>query len=226
MNNFQNGLSSRSNSGIDGQFAHEPLDPQSVPCPPGLSSSADKTELPSGEVTAMDLYGIKALQSLIKMENTERTATSIGIDLNMCGIDMSREKSGMRISEHFASPWIETTRSEVEPSFDLPESFKIDNLPNPELKISTFNDETLFFIFYTRPKDIMQELAARELNARNWRYHKGIQLWLTKDSSSEPIQDETGTSERGVYIFFDPNSWERVKKQLLLQYNQIQAPIS
>jgi CCR4-NOT transcription complex subunit 2 len=33
-------------------------------------------------------------------------------------------------------------------------------------KIPNFTDETLFFIFYSQPRDYMQELAAQELCAR------------------------------------------------------------
>ncbi len=70
------------------------------------------------------------------------------------------------------------------------------------------------------PRDIMQELAARELTSRNWRFHKELKMWLTKDLNSEPIQN-TAQSERGVYIFFDPTSWENVKKEFILYYQSI-----
>lgn len=60
------------------------------------------------------------------------------------------------------------------------------------------------------PKDSMQEAAAVELTSRNWRYHKELKLWLTKDPLSEPIQ-QTAQEERGIYIFFDPRPWEKTK---------------
>ena len=47
------------------------------------------------------------------------------------------------------------------------------------------------------PHDIMQELAAQELTARDWRWHKLLRQWLQKDtreannSSSMPIIDLT-----------------------------------
>lgn len=46
--------------------------------------------------------------------------------------------------------------------------------------------------------------------ARNWRYHMVHKLWVTKDDSVrvEPISDQ---AERGVYIFFDPTTWERIR---------------
>lgn len=33
----------------------------------------------------------------------------------------------------------------------------------------------------------------------NWRYHKELRLWLTKEAGSEPIQ-KTATYERGSYM--------------------------
>ncbi len=46
---------------------------------------------------------------------------------------------------------------------------------------------------------------------RNWRYHKDLHLWLTKDQNTEPTQ-KTPTYERGNYVFFDPGSWEKITK--------------
>ena len=70
------------------------------------------------------------------------------------------------------------------------------------------------------PRDAMQEAAAVELTNRNWRYHKELRMWLTKDPMSEPIQ-QSGQAERGIYIFFDPHSWEKVKKEYYLFYPAI-----
>ena len=49
----------------------------------------------------------------------------------------------------------------------------------------------------------------------NWRYHKELRLWLTKEAGTEPTQ-KTQSYERGSYIFFDPTLWERVKKDFVL----------
>ena len=68
----------------------------------------------------------------------------------------------------------------------------------------------------------MQEMAAHELYVRvcsrrrvpvltrmcgrrykhNWRYHKELRLWLTKEAGTEPIQ-KTATYERGTYMCVD-----------------------
>ncbi|CDK24492.1 unnamed protein product [Kuraishia capsulata CBS 1993] len=168
----------------------------------------------------MDKYGLKGLLGMIKMENNDQTMIANGTDLSMIGLDMDPKHTKGKISRFFASPWVETSRSEVEPDFVKPASFELSDLSQPEEQMRKFNDETLFFIFYTKTRDIMQELAARELFNRNWRYHKDLQVWLTKDSQVEPIQN-TPQSERGVYIFFDPHTWESVRKEFVLFYQSI-----
>lgn len=71
----------------------------------------------------------------------------------------------------------------------------------------------------------MQEAAAEQLYKRNWRYHKDLHLWLTKDVGSEPTQ-KTATYERGSYIFFDPNVWEKVQKEHVLVFEHLETRVS
>lgn len=141
-----------------------------------------------------------------------------GIDPNMLGVDLMSKK---KLLNTFSSPWIETSRSDVEPIFTIPSSFKGIEMKVPlEQRIQSFNDQTLFFIFYSKPRDSIQELAARELQERNWKYHKELQVWLTKDPNSEPRQ-LSPMAEEGCYIFFDPMNWDYVTKSLTLYYNSL-----
>ncbi|ODQ58624.1 hypothetical protein WICANDRAFT_84400 [Wickerhamomyces anomalus NRRL Y-366-8] len=170
----------------------------------------------------MDRYGLNGLLGLLRAENPDQNTVAIGSDLNILGLDMSEKSIDVKLSKTFPSPWIETSRSEVEPQFTVPEYFKVDSLSKVEDKLTLFTDETLFYIFYTRTKDVLQELSARELMNRNWRYHKELQVWLTKDSNTEPIQ-QSPQSERGLYIFFDPHNWEKVRKEFILYYQAIMS---
>lgn len=171
----------------------------------------------------MDKYGLRGISSLLKMTQTDETKFAIGQDVNLIGLNLSKDS---QILKNLSSPWIETSRSDVEPYFTLPESIQSKNLvPVPEPcdnKIQLFSDETLFYIFYMKPRDTLQEYAARELVARNWRYHKDIQVWLTKDSNVEPVLISPDV-EKGVYIFFDPHNWEKIKKEFVLHYSSVQA---
>ncbi|EAX95179.1 hypothetical protein TVAG_032460 [Trichomonas vaginalis G3] len=38
-------------------------------------------------------------------------------------------------------------------------------------------DETLFFMFYAQPHDIVQEIAAQELIKRGWKYSSKTMMW-------------------------------------------------
>ena len=51
----------------------------------------------------------------------------------------------------------------------------------PALKtghLSKFQLETLFYIFYALPKDVLQAYAAQELYTRDWRYHVESKVWF------------------------------------------------
>jgi len=51
----------------------------------------------------------------------------------------------------------------VEPEYQLPNCYTVVNTQPVHSKIGSFSDETLFYIFYTMPRDIMQEVVVAEL---------------------------------------------------------------
>ena len=90
--------------------------------------------------------------------------------------------------------------------------------------MNLYSEETLLYIFYSMPRDMLQIAAASELHRRDWRYHKEHKLWLTRAPNTEPSQ-KTPTFERGSYIFFDTTSWDKVRKDnFVLMYDQIEPP--
>lgn len=190
----------------------------------------------------MDKFGLKALVPLIELENTEISkqydhSMTIGTDLSsmLHSLGIPSDGKRQRVLDTFQSPWAETSRSEVEPRFYIPESFS--NIPNvlqstvtppcfdsvqtDQQRVSLFQDETLFYLFYKHPGTVIQELTYLELRKRNWRYHKTLKAWLTKDPMMEPIVSQDGLSERGSYVFFDPQRWEKCQRDFLLFYNAI-----
>jgi CCR4-NOT transcription complex subunit 2 len=80
----------------------------------------------------------------------------------------------------------------------------------PALKtghLSKFQLETLFYIFYALPKDVLQAYAAQELYTREWRYHADLKLWFKRATPADGIAaSPLGTPQ---YLYFDINSWER-----------------
>lgn len=79
----------------------------------------------------------------------------------------------------------------------------------PALKtghLSKFQLETLFYIFYALPKDVLQAYAAQELYTRDWRYHGDLKLWFKRAVPNDGI---TLAASSPQYLYFDITSWER-----------------
>lgn len=79
----------------------------------------------------------------------------------------------------------------------------------PALKtghLSKFQLETLFYIFYALPKDVLQAYAAQELYAREWKFHVELKLWFKRASPADGVSSSAGGMQ---FIYFDINQWER-----------------
>lgn len=65
----------------------------------------------------------------------------------------------------FITPWADQSAAHsVEPDFNLPACYLSVQAPPPgPQKAAGFSDETLFFMFYSSPRDALQEVAAQEL---------------------------------------------------------------
>nr|POE87715.1 isoform 3 of ccr4-not transcription complex subunit 2 [Quercus suber]POF00909.1 isoform 3 of ccr4-not transcription complex subunit 2 [Quercus suber] len=114
------------------------------------------------------------------------------------------------------------------PEYTLPSAYTVTNVPQISSRISAMSDG-----------DNDQELAAMELSAREWRWHKVLRQWLQKDSPANLTQASAivdlatntpvGTQpvrvaervERGVYVFFDPTNWRRERREFTLDYDQL-----
>ncbi|GAA5968201.1 hypothetical protein JCM3765_003702 [Sporobolomyces pararoseus] len=168
-----------------------------------------------------DRFGLIGLLHIIKTANTDQGMLALGNDLTNLGLDLGAPDN---LYSNFITPWSDSKTAQVlniEPEYTLPSCYNVQP-PPANTKIGNFSDETLFFIFYSQPRDAMQEMAAHELYKHNWRYHKELKLWLTKEAGTEPVQ-KTATFERGSYIFFDPVLWERVRRDFILQFDQLET---
>lgn len=190
----------------------------------------------------MSKFGLQKLVPLIRADEEKDGkvydhSMTIGTDLSsmLHSLGIPRDSKHHRVLDTFQSPWAETSRSEVEPKYYIPESFKnipdvlqskttpptFDDVQTDEQRVALFQDETLFYLFYKHPGTVIQELTYLELRKRNWRYHKGLKAWLTKDPMMEPVVAADGLSERGSYVFFDPQRWEKCQRDFPLFYSAI-----
>lgn len=115
----------------------------------------------------------------------------------------------------------------LDSDFQIPDCYIVQNVAPIQQRISGFTEDTLFYIFYTSPKDIIQEEVATELMSRKWRFHMKEKMWLTRDdATSNPVIIEKDVCEQGYYIWWDYRSWKRVRKMYILRYEDLDDHLS
>ncbi|GAX10842.1 CCR4-NOT transcription complex subunit 2 [Fistulifera solaris] len=170
-----------------GSTQHPPMN-RSAPSAGAIGSAA--SVVAGGSALSGD-YGLLGLLGVIRMTDADRNALALGSDLTLLGLNLG---STEQIYSTFSGPWSDGAPAK-EPHFQLPSCYY---MQAPALKtghLSKFQLETLFYIFYSLPKDVLQAYAAQELYTREWRYHGELKLWFKRDN--------------GSYLYFDINSWER-----------------
>ncbi|KZW02888.1 hypothetical protein EXIGLDRAFT_759596 [Exidia glandulosa HHB12029] len=187
----------------------------------GLNQPSGLPQTPAQQIliSPADRWGLMGLLALIKATDPDVNLLSYGQDLGTMGMDMNA--SG-HISGSFITPWADSSAAHsVEPDFHLPPCYNIHAAPPGPSKAAAFSDETLFFMFYSSPRDQLQEIAAQELYNRAWRFHKEHRLWIIKEHGASPSQKIPG-GEVGVYQCFDPENWERQRKQMQVLYSDLE----
>ncbi|KAH9624393.1 hypothetical protein KSS87_017948 [Heliosperma pusillum] len=168
---------------------------------------------------APDPFGLLGLLSVIRMSDPDLTSLALGIDLTTLGLNLN---SSENLYKTFSSPWSDEP-AKGEPDFNIPECY-FGKQP-PVLNqgyFAKFPLQTLFFIFYSMPKDEAQLYAANELYNRSWFFHKDLRLWLMRVPNME-LPLKTNTHERGSYLAFDPNSWDTsLKENFVIHYELVE----
>ncbi|XP_062082519.1 probable NOT transcription complex subunit VIP2 isoform X2 [Humulus lupulus] len=169
--------------------------------------------------SAPDRYGLLGLLSVIRMSDPDLTSLALGIDLTTLGLNLNSTEN---LHKTFGSPWSDEP-AKGDPEFNVPQCYYAKQPPAlHQGYFSKFTVETLFYIFYSMPKDEAQLYAANELYNRGWFYHKEHRLWFIRVPNMEPLV-KTNTYERGSYHCFDPNTFETIRKDnFVLHYEMLE----
>ncbi|PIA24927.1 hypothetical protein AQUCO_14200006v1 [Aquilegia coerulea] len=169
--------------------------------------------------TATDRFGLLGLLSVIRMSDPDLTSLALGIDLTTLGLNLN---SGEDLHKKFVSPWSDGP-TKGGPEYNVPECYYAKQPPVlHQGYFSKFKAHTLFYIFYSMPRDEAQLYAANELSSRGWFFHKEMKIWLTRVPNIDPLV-KTTAYERGSYLCFDPSIWETVRKDnFVLQYELLE----
>ncbi|PIL35140.1 hypothetical protein GSI_02929 [Ganoderma sinense ZZ0214-1] len=187
--------------------------------PAHATSAVPQTPAQQVLMSPADRWGLLGLLALIKSADPDQSLLAIGTDLGTMGLDMQNPGS---LYSTFITPWADSSAAHtVEPDFHLPACYNVQPPPPGPSKAAAFSDETLFFMFYSSPRDALQEIAAQELFNRNWRYHKDLRLWITKESGTQ-ISAKIAGGEQGRYSYWDPEMWEKAQKDLTVLYSDLE----
>jgi CCR4-NOT transcription complex subunit 2 len=201
---------------------------------------------------------MSGLAEMVSMAlNGRMGPTQFGLDLAVTGLKLDQTEP---LGRSFVSPWFDSAAGLASSSFIgssnglesvLPVCYNVQPSPAVTSKIPGFADETLFYMFYAMPGDRMQDLAARELYSRTWRYHKELKIWLllvdesrgstnggpptmiSPDLSILPPKKNAGAAGGSAplivlgdgprqYTVFDPQSWSKITKELPVRADQLE----
>ncbi|KAF8874146.1 hypothetical protein CPB85DRAFT_574172 [Mucidula mucida] len=159
-------------------------------------------------VSAADRWGLLGLLLSIKSAGHDSD------DLGTMGLDMAFDGN---LYSTFITPWSDQSAARsVEPDYVIPACYNVATPPPGPSKVTGFSDETLFFMFYSSPRDALQEVAAQELWNRNWRFHKTLRMWITKETGMVPSHKVPG-GESGQYHVWDAELWAKERRDMTVR---------
>lgn len=187
-----------------------------------ISNDGCVTNIPSSMVT--DQFGMIGLLAFLRAAETDPNLASVtfGTDLTALGLNLSATE---KLYPSFAGPWSDQPLKVYEIDYPVPSEYLVNSSIRDKLTqitLKRYHEDTLFFLFYMFPDDMLQIAAAVELYSREWRYHKQEKVWITRAPGIAP-SEKTNTYERGTYYIFDAHSWRRVPREFVLQYDQLES---
>jgi len=187
-----------------------------------ISNDGCVTNIPSSMVT--DQFGMIGLLAFLRAAETDPNLASVtfGTDLTALGLNLSATE---KLYPSFAGPWSDQPLKVYEIDYPVPVEYMVNHAIRDKLTqitLKRYHEDTIFFLFYMFPEDMLQIAAAIELYSREWRYHKQEKVWITRAPGIAP-SEKTNTYERGTYYVFDAHLWRRVPREFVLQYDQLES---
>ena len=184
--------------------------------PPGQGQGQ---QLPPGSgPNAPDRFGLLGLLSVMRMTDQDLTTLALGTDLTTLGLNLN---SSDNLYKTFGSPWADWP-VRAEPEYQVPSCYLHTPARLQPGYFTKFQQDTLFYIFYSMPGDEAQLFAADELSNRGWYFHKEMKMWLRRVPNSETTA-KSERFERSSFFIFDTSTWEVVRKDSFgLSYDSLE----
>jgi len=185
---------------------------------------------PNGMVTNIppsllnDQFGMAGLLTFIRAVQTESAVVSLalGQDLTKLGVNLNVPEKNLY--QYFGGPWADQPCRPQDIDCQVPPEYvtyaAISETLAP-IKLNRYGEDLLFYLFYNFGGEMFQLAAAAELYNRDWRYHKEERLWIARAPGVEPLE-KTAAYEKGTYYIFDPGSWRKISKEMILEYAKLE----
>lgn len=204
----------------DSRFA----DRSSADSKTGIQTFPDGTvkNIPAGMLS--DQFGLAGLLTFLRAIESDPAivALALGHDLTTLGLNLNAPERNLYAT--FGGPWADYPCRTQDLDAKVPEEYLTnvairEKLPN--IKLNKLSEDVLFYLFYNCPGEVYQVAAACELYSRDWRFHKGQCVWLTR-SQYGGVKEQTATYEKGSYNVFDPVQWRKIPKDMTLEYKELE----
>lgn len=187
-----------------------------------ISNDGRVTNIPSSMVT--DQFGMIGLLAFLRAAETDPNLASVtfGTDLTALGLNLTATE---KLYPSFAGPWTDQPLKVYEIDYPVPSEYLVNSQLRDKLQqitLKRYHEDTIFFLFYMFPNDMLQIAAAIELYSREWRYHKEEKVWITRAPGIAP-SEKTNSYERGTYYIFDAHLWRRVPREFVLEYDRLES---
>lgn len=149
-----------------------------------------------------DQFGMAGLLSFLRAAERDRDLQihGFGEDLTEYGFNLDSKNY---LHPDFYGPFAERPARPQDVDYDVPKEYlhhRKTKKKLPAIDFSRYDDDTLFYLFYTFVGDRKQLLAAAHLYDKDWRFHTEENYWMSL------VADE-----KNCYFFFDPAKWCRVR---------------
>lgn len=187
-----------------------------------ISNDGRVTNIPSSMVT--DQFGMIGLLAFLRAAETDPNLASVtfGTDLTALGLNLTASE---KLYPSFAGPWADQPLKVYEIDYPVPSEYLVNSSIRDKLTqitLKRYHEDTIFFLFYMFPNDMLQIAAAIELYSREWRYHKEEKVWITRAPGIAP-SEKTNSYERGTYYIFDALLWRRIPREFVLEYDRLES---
>lgn len=123
-------------------------------------------------------FGVRGILTLQKHLHEDKSLLAKGKDLSSLE---SNKKNIECMSSYFSGPQVDQDIEGSEfPEFTLPPSYFVSKPILKAKMIKSYQIETLFYVFYNMPGELVQSCVADELYKRNWVYEPKKQTWFSK----------------------------------------------